>query len=173
MNVYAGFDLSLSATGYAILSNDHTIALGTIKTKPGEPIEDRLAAIADRVVDLIAEHRPDFIAMESPSFGSPFGAHDMGQVHGAVAYALRKAGHAQPSKVAPGTVKKFVTGSGRAEKSDVKMAIYKRWGLEIKDNNQADAYVIGRIGGCVHGGIQMETEEQRECVATVSKRRTK
>lgn len=167
---YIGLDLSLAATGYVVLADTRIIERGTIKTTPAEPLVIRLHVIASTIVNLLQRHLPDAVAKEAPAFGAvEYGAHDIGQLHGVVAYAIHLAGRNQPFAVAPATLKKFATGHGRAEKSDVKMAIFKRWGEELKDNNVADAYVLARMAGAVEGGLTIETNEQRDCVKTVKK----
>lgn len=170
-NVYVGFDFSLVATGYAVIRSDGgIIETGTIKTSPQEAMPSRLVKIADAVVEILDRHQPDYACKESPAFGFS-GAFTRGleEVHGAVAYAVAKSGRAPLRGVAPSTLKKYATGSGRAEKSDVKVGIFKRWGIELKDNNQADAYIVARIAGGAHGGLPGETEEQREVIVTVKK----
>ncbi len=47
--------------------------------------------------------------------------------------------------VAPGTLKKFVTGDGRAKKDLMLLKVYKKWGVEFDDDNLADAYSLARF----------------------------
>ena len=42
-------------------------------------------------------------------------------------------------------LKKWVAGTGRAAKEMMLLHVYKRWGVEFKDNNLADAYGLARI----------------------------
>ncbi len=46
--------------------------------------------------------------------------------------------------IAPGTLKKFVTGDGRAKKDLMLLKVYKKWGVEFSDDNLADAYGLAR-----------------------------
>ena len=41
--------------------------------------------------------------------------------------------------ISPKQLKKFVTSNGNAPKDLILRDVYKRWGVEAKDNNQADA----------------------------------
>jgi hypothetical protein len=42
--------------------------------------------------------------------------------------------------VVPSSVKKFATGKGTADKPDMRMELYKRTGIDQKDDNQVDAF---------------------------------
>jgi len=47
--------------------------------------------------------------------------------------------------IAPGTLKKFVTGSGAAKKEQMLLHVYKRWGVEFKTNDLADAFSLAQL----------------------------
>lgn len=168
-NIYAGFDLSLSGTGYVVINGKGgVVEKGTIKTLPTEPIAKRIALIADSVVRILQQHRPDLAVKEAPVLYLRFGAVDIGQMHGAVVYAIEKAGLEQPTLVSPSTLKKFATGSGKAEKSDMKMAVLEKWSEKFSDDNQCDAYAAAKLAGVVHGGIKTSLKYESECAQTVA-----
>ncbi len=48
-------------------------------------------------------------------------------------------------EVSPTTVKKFATGSGKGDKSQVRLGVFKRWAFEHDSDNVVDAYVLARI----------------------------
>lgn len=48
--------------------------------------------------------------------------------------------------VPPTTLKKYVTGKGVAEKDMMMLEVLDRWGYKPTDNNDADAYALGRLG---------------------------
>jgi Holliday junction resolvasome RuvABC endonuclease subunit len=50
-----------------------------------------------------------------------------------------------PLQVPPMTLKKFVSGKGTATKDMMLLNVYKRYGVELTDNNAADAYGLARI----------------------------
>jgi Holliday junction resolvasome RuvABC endonuclease subunit len=50
-----------------------------------------------------------------------------------------------PLQVPPMTLKKFVSGKGTATKDLMLLNVYKRYGVELSDNNAADAYGLARI----------------------------
>lgn len=48
--------------------------------------------------------------------------------------------------VAPQTVKKHITGNGRASKDDVRNAVNRMYGLSLKSADESDAIAIGLAG---------------------------
>jgi len=50
-----------------------------------------------------------------------------------------------PLQVPPMTLKKFVSGKGTATKDVMLLNVYKKYGVELTDNNAADAYGLARI----------------------------
>lgn len=57
-----------------------------------------------------------------------------------------------PLKVPPMTLKKFASGKGNSKKQEMMLQIYKRWGVELTDDNAADAYSLARLAaGIVNG----------------------
>ena len=47
---------------------------------------------------------------------------------------------------ADGTLKKFATGNGAAKKPDLRMALYRRAGVDVADDNQVDAWWLRQAG---------------------------
>lgn len=72
--------------------------------------------------------------------------------------------------VAPPSVKKFVTGSGRADKDKMMLAVYMRWKFEAPNHDVADAYTLARIAAHLDPELQVEPPElkfQQEVLDTV------
>ena len=72
-------------------------------------------------------------------------------------------------EVSPSQVKQFATGKGNANKEIVLQQVYKRWGFEAKDNNQADAYVLAQIGRAYLGEADDLTDFQQKVVRALRK----
>lgn len=55
-----------------------------------------------------------------------------------------------PLLVPPTTLKKYATGKGNAKKQEMMLQMYKRWGVELTDDNAADSYALARIAAGLH-----------------------
>lgn len=171
MNIYVGIDLSIRATGLsAINERGQEIARQLILTGAGTPYPERIVHIADQVVGFMATHRPDEAGLEEMAMHASFNSGTLFPLHGAVIYAIEKAGVIHPVRISPSTLKKFATGSGIGDKSSMKMLTLKKWGLEFKDDNECDAYACARLAGVLHGGIPAGPAYEKECVKTVLKK---
>jgi Holliday junction resolvasome RuvABC endonuclease subunit len=53
--------------------------------------------------------------------------------------------------VTAASLKKFATGSGNAAKADMRMELYKRTGLDLRDDNEVDAWWLREIGLHLNG----------------------
>ncbi len=160
-------DLSLSATGWAIGSAPGSIAWGTLITRKGPDDMARLAEIRDRVLAICED--ADLIIMEGLSFGS----NDPGaQERTGLAYLIRMPLWQRGSRfvlVAPSTLKKWSTGKGSAPKELVIKEVYKRWGHDVADNNQADAVGLIYLGMAIVGEFQPTIDAQRQVLDALQK----
>ena len=143
--IFVGIDPSFNGFGIVILDKKATmIEKKLIVSKPGEP-EDRLIELESKfkfIPDIACLHS---VCIEGPSYQSN-GAYilQMGALHFMLRIMLKKA-EIQYTIVAPGTLKKFVTGDGRAKKDLMLLKVYKKWGVEFADDNLADAYSLARF----------------------------
>ena len=138
-NVVA-FDLSLSATGVA-----DGFGEAVLTTSPTDTPGARLTVIVATGIGLAEP--ADLVVVEDLPKNVKFGGVDLGMVHGAVRHALHQAG--LDHKVAlcpPSNLKKYATGKGTAGKGDIRMEVYKRFGLDIRDDNACDAFVLRAMG---------------------------
>ncbi|MGI8945131.1 MAG: crossover junction endodeoxyribonuclease RuvC [Thermoleophilaceae bacterium] len=127
MVVVLGIDPGTAHTGFGVVMarGQRLAALdgGVISTRPDEPLERRLARIHERVCELIAEHRPDAVAVEELYFGRNVRtAFAVGQARGVILLAAGTAGLPCFS-YNPQQVKQAVCGSGRAEKGQVQRMV--------------------------------------------------
>lgn len=85
------------------------------------------------------------VLIEGYSFSSNMAYKDaIVEIGGIVRYHLRQMQHV-PIEVAPSSLKKFLSGSGRAEKGDMLRAV-RSLQLPIDDHNMADAFGLSWIG---------------------------
>jgi crossover junction endodeoxyribonuclease RuvC len=125
--IVLGIDPGTANTGYGVVvSRGSTLAAldgGVIETRPGAPVERRLADIHAAVCDLIKEHRPVALAIEDLYFGrNAHSAFAVGQARGVI---LLAAGiHGIPAfSYTPQAVKQAVCGTGAAAKEQVQRMV--------------------------------------------------
>jgi len=143
-----GIDPGTAACGYGIVhESDGRLRAelhGCWKTPAGRRPERRLKIIFDGVGELIAEHRPDVVALEESFVGADARtALSVGQARGAVLVAAAAAG-VDCTEHAPARVKQAVCGYGRADKGQVQRMVQIILGLEAPPtpNHAADALAV-------------------------------
>jgi crossover junction endodeoxyribonuclease RuvC len=147
--VVIGIDPGVANTGFGIVESRGSALLaldgGVIETSPGQPLERRLVAIADKIAGLIKAHNPDAMAIESIYFGKNVeSAFSVGQARGAV---ICEAGRrALPvSSYTPQQIKLSVCGSGGAHKAQVQSMVVALLDLAgpVPPDHAADALAVG------------------------------
>jgi crossover junction endodeoxyribonuclease RuvC len=159
--IVIGIDSSATAFGLAALSLDDGSAYAWVHKSKLTGVE-RLADIDSWLRTTLSTLKlrssaVEIAVMEAYGFASQK-AHTIGEVGGVAKLALHRTfGPNHPARdtlpVAPNTLKKFTTGSGNAEKSDMKLAIFRKWGVEFKDDNQADAFALCKVGAALISGV--------------------
>ena len=138
-----GVDPGLASTGYALLSGPpsrpHAVALGTLRTSPRTAHPERLRHLHDGIAALVAEHEVETAAIES-WFIHPMSraAMAMAEARGAIIVALACAG-VEVVEYSPNTIKQSVTGSGNADKGQVRAMVTRLTGAEPETDHAADA----------------------------------
>lgn len=125
--IIIGIDPSLQSMGCAVIdySNDKFsfISSKTIKTKSDTEMYLRIKYISDQLKSIISIHEPQIIAMEETFVNSnPSTSLKLGMVRGAC-YVVASDFNLQIKEYQPRLVKKSITGSGSAEKSQVSYMI--------------------------------------------------
>ena len=143
-----GIDPGTASCGYGIVQeNDgrlRAIDHGWWKTSAAERPELRLKTIFDAVVELVALHQPDAVAIEESFVGvDARTALSVGQARGAVLVAAASYG-IECAEYAPSSVKQAVCGYGRAEKAQVQRMVAAILGLKQvpQPHHAADALAV-------------------------------
>lgn len=150
--VFVGLDMSLSSTGFC-RKQGRNITIETIKTNPRTCDNDlaRLRFIANECMKRIPAGtamvciEDYFTPANKGQIGSAIKLVGLGTV---MRLALYEAG-LPFYVVAPGQLKKFATGKGTGQKSIVVREVYKKWGIDAKDDNQADACVLAHMAEAI------------------------
>lgn len=173
-----GIDPSLTATGIVVLRDGKVELAEKTKNRPELGTIERVRLIRERIIDitenLIDEEEwqaPDLIVIEGFSYGSK------GRSVFDIAYLgwrireelewLKEQDNIPWLEVPPSQLKKFATGQGNANKEIILQQVYKRWGVEFSDNNQADAYVLAQIGRAYLGEVEDLTAFQQEVISVL------
>ena len=144
--MFVGMDPSFNGFAIVVLDKDGEIIEEKLfGSKSDSEPEDRLMELEKEfnfVPNIVCLHS---VCIEGPSYASQ-GAYvlQMGALHFMIRIMLKRKG--VPFKVvAPGTLKKFVTGDGRSKKDVMLKEVYKRWNVDYNDDNLADAYSLARL----------------------------
>lgn len=140
--VHVGIDQSL--TGFAVCAIDADGNWAAQVWKPETRGSERLAQIRSKLLEYLDELDVIDVAMEAAIVVSRNGT-VLGELAGVVKEVLFTVFDRPPMAVPPTTLKKYVTGSGNASKSVIMMSLLKRYGVEIPDDNAADAYALSSI----------------------------
>lgn len=146
-----GIDPGTATTGFALVAGPpgrtdaaRLVDHGTIRTKPPMAMPERLAAIHAAMRELIAELRPDAMAVEELFFSSNVStALTVGQARGVVLLSAAEAG-LEFAEYKPSVVKQALTGYGAADKRQVQDMLRLVLGLDgvPRPDDAADAIAI-------------------------------
>lgn len=123
-----GLDLSLSSPGFAVIEvrnrRPRLVAAMHVKTKSSESRVERCAHIADEFTVFIRNYRPfDAVIREDFVSKNPGTQKAVYAVWHTVDCVLDRFGYAVAADVNQGTVKRILTGEGKAEKGDVEVVV--------------------------------------------------
>ncbi len=143
-----GIDPGLSVTGYGVVEIEGAAirakAAGVIRTSTELPVAERLAELHRDVVALLADHRPDEVAIEQVFVNRNLQtATSVGRASGVLLLAVAQAGLAI-HEYTPSAVKMALTGFGAAPKSQVGevVAMRLRLGKVPTPADAADALAV-------------------------------
>ena len=145
--IVLGIDTSLRSAGYGVIavegSRMRCLTCGNIPNKATAPLTACLKAIHAKVVELIAEFKPDVMSVESVIYGKNAGTMlVLGEARGAVITAAADAGR-PVYEYEPRRVKMAVCGNGMAEKVQIQRMVKTLLALEeLPQNDAADALAL-------------------------------
>jgi len=156
-----GIDPGLAMTGFGVVETlsrgGKACEWGAIRTEPDVPVSARLKTIYDRLRELLEKWNPDLLAMEEVFVLKqyPKAAISLGEVRGVI-YLASQERRIPVIEVRPTEVKSALTGSGRADKEQMKKMI--RQILKIEDRLQTshagDALALALTGLSRKGNLR-------------------
>jgi crossover junction endodeoxyribonuclease RuvC len=143
-----GIDPGTAACGYGVVGRDGArlvaVDFGWFGTPASDEPQARLKRIHDEIVDLVARHAPDAVALEESFVGADARtALSVGQARGAALVACANA-DVSCAEYSPATVKQAVCGYGRADKAQVQRMVRAILSLdeEPRPHHAADALAV-------------------------------
>ena len=122
---------------------------GAIRTEPGFPISIRLRTIYDELKGLLGKWDPSLLALEEVFVLKQFpkAAIQLGEVRGVIFLAAQEMG-IPVVELRPTEVKSALTGSGRADKVQMKKAIRQILRIEnpLSSSHAGDALALALTG---------------------------
>lgn len=179
--IIVGIDPSLTHTGWVIMEDGLVLGSGVIKSKSQG---DTYLAEVERIVKIVnmifmkitfycndKERKPDLVVIEGLAFMAR-NSTALVQLAG-LSYQIRiQLAHLEIPFViiAPTSLKKFITGSGRGDKNLMLMNVYKNYGFEASDDNECDAYSLAVVGSALLGKpIKSLIKPQEEVINLLKK----
>jgi crossover junction endodeoxyribonuclease RuvC len=154
-----GIDPGSTATGFGVVERVAGrvihVAHGTLRPPRGASLAQRLSFLHESVSQQITRHEPELAVVERVFVAaSPHSALVLGQARGAILAALAAAG-LEVGELAAREVKKAVTGTGAASKSQVQGMVARLLELDAEPpSDAADALAVaicrahmGRLAG--------------------------
>ena len=140
-----GIDPGIASTGWAVVDfykNRYAcIAYGVIETKPSQIHGERLLMIFDKIEEIIQSYKPREAAMETLYFSKNVSsAMKVSEARGVVHLCLSK-NHLICGEYTPLIIKKTITGSQKAKKTDIQDYLKLLLGLQekIEPDHASDA----------------------------------
>lgn len=159
-----GIDPGLTRTGYGVLkvtrSTPQVIIGGVLRTDPVRPMPERLAELHGDLLALLAEHRPDVMALERVFIKKNItNAMTVARASGVAMLAAASMG-IPVQEYTPTAVKLAITGDGTAGKQQVSEMIVRRLGLgeAPRPSDVADALAVA-LCHLQHSRIEQATRQ--------------
>jgi crossover junction endodeoxyribonuclease RuvC len=146
--VYLGIDPGLCTTGYGVLRFGPGMELldaGTIRSRSSDSLPGRLNELYSGLVEVIDTFHPVVMGLEEvfSHYGHPSTAISMAHARGVLCLAGARRGLRIVS-MPPATIKKLITGNGRAGKEQVSGMVRRLLGIRepIRPSDVTDALAI-------------------------------
>ena len=151
--IILGIDPGIAIVGWGVLRYENgrftPLAYGSVQTKAGLKVEDRLKMVFDGVTEIINKYHPDIMSIEEIFWNTNQKTGIVvSEARGVILLAARIA-NVPIFEYTPLQVKQAIVGYGRAEKKQVIMMVTTFLGLKEppKPDDTADALAIAICHG--------------------------
>lgn len=164
---YLGIDPGLNRTGYALLERSprgaRLVEAGVIRSTAKQSLAHRVGEIGGGVREVIEQFRPAAVAIEQVFSFSRYPKTAVLMAHARGAILLVAAEREIPVlHYTPTQIKRILTGSGRASKEQVQLAIRNEFGLKkiLEPNDVADASAVAL---CLYHSVRFQADTETTC----------
>jgi Holliday junction resolvasome RuvABC endonuclease subunit len=172
--VIAGLDPSLAAAA-VVVGGPHTPPADLTRAvfKAGPPAEELVARLgrwrahAANIRRHILEHGVTTLAIEGYSFGSVQKAAILGEFGGVLRMALLNLG-IRIIEIPPTSLKKFVTGTGNANKTLVATTLARRCEVTYETDDEYDALGLWLMGRVLHDPAHARNRAELEIIGKLN-----
>jgi len=168
-----GIDPGSVRTGFGCIervgSRHALVVCGSLSGPPRSTFPDKLKAIHAGLAALLAEHRPDCVAIEDIFHASNArSALKLGEARGIALLAAAEAG-VPVAAYAPAAIKRAIVGYGRAEKHQVQQMVKLLLGLDAppSPHDVADALAVALCHLQSTGGTLPRASRQSPASSTL------
>jgi len=117
---YIAIDQSYTSSGVILFEDESIVKIERVSTSKEDDMFKRATQIATRIVEIANAYQPEFVVLEGLAFGMRGSAtRDLAGLQFIITVFLRELNNFDVVIIAPLTAKKFATGSGKAEKTQM------------------------------------------------------
>jgi len=166
--IILGVDPGTAVTGYGVIDASararvRLVECGVIRTSASDPLPTRLRAIRDGMVELLARHRPDAVAVEDVFYGRNVRTTVvLAHARGIILLTAEEAG-LPIGEYPPALVKKTVVGRGAAAKPQVAYMVAQLLRLTAppSPSDAADGIAVALTHHLLAGGAVARARRMR------------
>ena len=166
-----GIDASLSCTAVVVIGDDGNVDTSeAIKSKYSKDRFKRYSLLCEGIFRWITHD--DSVYIEGYSYGSKGkGVSSMYEFGGILRYKLWSL-KVDYTEVPPTVIKKFVTGKGNANKTQVMKCLIQRYGADFGTDDEYDAYGVALVGHALEGKNDKLFDYQKEAIKKLMQRQS-
>ncbi|MCL2329922.1 MAG: crossover junction endodeoxyribonuclease RuvC, partial [Phycisphaerae bacterium] len=155
--IICGFDPGLRQTGYGVIrvdaDNDYELLeAGVLRADPNGPLAQRLAELAMGIDEVLEEYRVQLVGVEQiyTHYARPRTAILMAHARGVILLEAARQG-CEVIHLPATTIKKHITGHGRATKEQMQRAVIMALGVDkpLEPPDVADALAVAMCASVV------------------------